>query len=206
MNAGEVKDELAKKWKRTGSLGKKENLSKKNAAATMRAANNVMKKNPNASKKEIINKTQKELGENKEKYLKERKGIREGIKETQREVEKQKKRAFDIMKSGKDLTKKQKQERKEILDEVSKELGPGFTADELKGEAKKKLVSKEKIAERASKRLGEAWGKKIEGEVNPEYIEKAKETGKKILEENPRLKNNPSKLKERIQEKLKKKS
>jgi len=46
LTAGEVKDELAKKWRKSGSLGKKESLSMENASATMKAAKEVIKNSP----------------------------------------------------------------------------------------------------------------------------------------------------------------
>lgn len=62
--AGSIKEELAKKWRKSGSLGKNEKLSTENASKTMKAAKEVMKKNGRLPKSGVIKKTQEKLEKN----------------------------------------------------------------------------------------------------------------------------------------------
>lgn len=60
--AGEIKDDLAERWRKSGSLGKNERVSTENASKTMKAAKEVMKENPLTKDRfQLRKKTQEKL-------------------------------------------------------------------------------------------------------------------------------------------------
>ncbi len=62
---GDIKDELEKMYRKSGSLGKNENLSKENASKIKETAEKVMESNTTLPREEVIKETQKRLREEK---------------------------------------------------------------------------------------------------------------------------------------------
>ncbi|MFW5902711.1 MAG: hypothetical protein ACOCTT_02380 [archaeon] len=144
LTAGSVKDELAKKWRKSGSLGKKEKISKRNASVTMRAAKEAIKENPNASKKEIARKTQEKLqGRKKLKYLPRKEKINKTVD--------------GFVKNWKKQGKVKKKPKKEAVERTR-----NFTKEAYKELRKKKghtRIPEKELKEKVNKKIKE-WKKK----------------------------------------------
>ncbi len=84
FTAGGIKDQLAREYRKTGTLGKEEKLSIENASKVMKGAKEIMNRNPNMSKQQVMQETQKKLEMNagiNEAKLKEQK-VRQHVQES----------------------------------------------------------------------------------------------------------------------------